>query len=136
MTGSALSPWEKSARVLDRGRVQHRQKQQKRASQRSSHVPRRHLYRLALKVFSSHCISPVDTKRIPATEFPDARNSRIFPRFAPETFVACTNTCTASDNAVPSGTRKIHGILVDVSALSEEIATTGTKAFTPICSAK
>src|ERR1019366_10652038 len=54
------------------------------------------------KVSGTHRISPVDSKRIPPTEVPGARNSRILPRFAPETFVACAKTCTASDNAVPS----------------------------------
>src|SRR5208282_5765480 len=81
-------------------------------------------------------ISPVDSKLTPPADAPEARNSRIFPRLAPEAFAACVKTCIASDNDVPSGRRKIHGMLVEVSILSEEIAITGTKAFTPICSAR
>jgi hypothetical protein len=60
-------------------------------------------------------VSPLESNRSPPARLPEARNSRIFPRFAPATFAACANTFTASASVVPSGSRKIHGMLVEVS---------------------
>ena len=116
VTGRTVGVPRKNARVLHCGRRQGR-------SHPKDEDPE---YELAAR---DHWSSPLESKRSPATAVPDARNSRILPRFAPETLVAWANTCTASDKAVPSGSRKIQGMFVEVSILSEEIASTGTKDF-------
>src|SRR5271157_251840 len=80
--------------------------------------------------------SPVDAKLAPATGLPEARRSRIFSRLGPAWLMASTRVRSAWSTGVPSGRRKIQGMLVEVSARSEEIATTGRNVFTAICSAR
>src|SRR5208337_133131 len=80
--------------------------------------------------------SPVGSKRTPATAVPEASTLRIPSRFGPASAMAADRQRRASSPGVPSGKRKIQGMLVEVSARSEEMATTGTNDFTPICAAR
>src|ERR1017187_9005628 len=80
--------------------------------------------------------SPVDAKRTPASGLPEARDSRMLARFGPTCSIAAERQRTARCRGVPSGRRKIQGMLVEVRARSEEMPTTGTKDFTAICSAR
>src|ERR1700726_172205 len=90
---------------------------------------------VASYVSTGHYLSsPVDLKRSPATGFPEATNSRMLARFGPACSIAEESVCRACERGVSCGKRKIHGMLVEVSARSEEMATTGTNDFTGICS--
>src|SRR5579871_3263600 len=67
---------------------------------------------------------------------PEARSSRIRPRFKPTRLAASVMYRMASGTGVSGSTRKIHGTFVVVSFLSEESAITGRNVLTAICSAK
>src|SRR3954466_14184590 len=84
-----------------------------------------------------HCNASPDTSNLmSASSLPEARDSRMAARFAPASAIAAEIHPTAAWSGVPWGRRKIHGMLADVSERSDEIATTGTKDLTAICSAR
>src|SRR5579864_1162230 len=89
-----------------------------------------------VRLSQSYLSSPVDSKLSPDTGLPEARKSRMLARFGPTCSIAEERHRRACCRGVPWGRRKIHGMLVEVSARSEEMATTGTNDFTAICSAR
>src|ERR1019366_226821 len=95
-----------------------------------------HLFYFTLPAEIDQRGSPVDSKLTPPTAVPDASRLRIFSRFGPARWMASARLPSACSIGVPSGRRKIQGILVVVRARSEEMATTGINDFTAICSAK